>query len=129
LKSDTGAVEMKKTTSIGKPIEDLSLDHQCTYRVENLGERQQQKHLLRDDTHGICQGAQEKYNDRNDDTGMLSSPVTDDIALYRWNKGGAKACFVNIDTVYNIASHNRRAKIRKSDGGSTVRGARNRGWC
>jgi hypothetical protein len=99
--------------SIRKPIKDLSLDHQCTYRIEN----------------GICQGAQEKYNDRNDDTGMLSNPVADDVALYWWNKGGAKACFVDVETVYNIASHNRRAKIRKSDGGSTVRGARNRGWC
>jgi hypothetical protein len=115
---------MTKTTSIRKPIEDLSLDHQCTYRIENLGERQQRKHLLRDDaTHGICQGAQEKYNDRNDDTGMPSNPVADDMAVYRWNKGGAKACFVNVETVHDIASHDRRAKIRKSDGGSTVRGA------
>jgi hypothetical protein len=120
---DTGAVEMTKATSIRKPIEDLSLDHQCTYRIENLGERRQRKHLLRDATHGICQGAQEKYNDRNDDTRMLSNPVADDMALYRWNKGGAKACFFNVETVYNIASHNRRAKVRKGDGGSTVRGA------
>ena len=51
------------------------------------------------------------------------------MTLYRWNKGGAKACFVNVESVYNIASDNRRAKIRKSDGGSTVRGARNRSWC
>ena len=120
---------MTKTTSIRKPIEDLSLDHQCTYRIENLGERQQRKHLPRGATHGICQRAQEKYNDRNDDTGMLSSPVADDMALYRGNEGGAKACFVNVETVYDIASHDRRAKIRKSDGRSTVRGAINRGWC
>ena len=60
---------------------------------------------------------------------MLSNPVADDVTLYRWNKGGAKACFINVETVYNIPSHNRGAKIRKSDGGSTVRGARNRVWC
>lgn len=120
---------MTKTTSIRKPIEDLSLDHQCAYRIENLGECWQRNHLLRDATHGICQGTQEKYNDRNDNTGMLSNPVADDMALHRWNKRGAKASFVNVETVYNIASHNRRAKIRKNDGGSTVRGARNRGGC
>jgi hypothetical protein len=120
---------MTKATSIRKPIEDLSFDHQCTYRIENLAERRQRKHLLRDATHGICQSAQEKYDDRNDDTRMLSNPVADDMALYRRNKGGAKPCFINVETVYNIASHNRRAKIRKSDGGSTVRGARNRDWC
>ncbi len=87
------------------------------------------EHMLRDTTHSICQGAQEKYDDRNDDTGMLSSPVTYDMSLYRWNKGGAKACFVNEEAMCNIACHNRGAKVRKGDGGSTVRGARNRGWC
>lgn len=59
---------------------------------------------------------------------MLSSPVADDVGLNRWNKGGAEACFVNIETVYNIASHNRGVKIRKSDGGTTVRSARNSVW-
>jgi hypothetical protein len=126
---DIGAVKMMITTSIRKPIEDLSLDHQCTYRIENLRERRYRKHLLRDVTHGICQGAQEKYNDRNDDTGMLRDPVTDYMALYRWNKGGTKACFVNVETMYNIASHNRRVKIRKNDSGSTVRSARHGAWC
>jgi hypothetical protein len=60
---------------------------------------------------------------------MFRNPVADDMALYWWNKGSAKACFVNVETVHNVASHNRRATIRKRDGGSTVRGARNRGWC
>jgi hypothetical protein len=82
-----------------------------------------------DATHGICQSAQEKHDDGNDDTGMLSNPIADDMGLYRWNKGGAKACVVNVETVYNIASHNRGAKIRKCDCGSTIRGARNGGWC
>ena len=89
---------MTKATSIGKPIEDLSLDHQCTYWVENLGERRQRKYLLRDATHGICQGAQEKYNDRNDDTGMPSNPVADDMAPVPVEQRRCEGVFLSIWT-------------------------------
>ena len=59
--------------------------------------------------------------------GELSGPVADDMGLNRWNKGGAEECFVDVEAMYNIASHNRGMKIRKSDGGTTVRSARNGG--
>ncbi len=59
---------------------------------------------------------------------MLSNPVADDMGLYWRKKGGAKACFVNVEAVDNIASNNRGTKVRKCDGGSTVRCARNGIW-
>jgi hypothetical protein len=59
---------------------------------------------------------------------MFRSPIADDMGLYWRKKGGMKACFVNVETVYNIASNNRGTKVRKSDGGSTIGCARNGGW-
>jgi len=59
---------------------------------------------------------------------MFSSPVTDDMGLYWRKKYGMKACFVNVESVYNIASNNRGTKVRKGDGGSTIGCARNWGW-
>ena len=47
---------------------------------------------------------------------MLRNPVADDMGLYLWKKGGPKACVVNVEAVYNIASNNRGTKFRKGDG-------------
>jgi hypothetical protein len=58
----------------------------------------------------------------------LSGPVADDMGLNRWKKGGAEECFVDVEAMYNIASHNRGVKIRKSDGGTAVRSVRNGSW-
>jgi hypothetical protein len=59
---------------------------------------------------------------------MLGNPVADDMGLDRWKKGGPKPCFVNVKAVYNIASNDRGTKVRKGDGGSTVRCARDGCW-
>jgi len=79
-------------------------------------------------THGVCQGTQEENDDRNDDSGMFSNPVADDMALYRWDKGGAKTCFVKVEAVCNVVGDDRGAKVGKGNGGGTVRGSRNGNW-
>ena len=89
-----------------------------------LAERRYIRHV----TDRICQGAQQEDDDRNDDTRMLSDPVADDMGLYLWKKGGPKACVVNVEAVYDIASNDRGTKVRKGDGGSTVRCASDGSW-
>jgi hypothetical protein len=59
---------------------------------------------------------------------MFSRPVADDMGLYWRKKGGMKACFVDVEAVYNIASNNSGTKVRKGDGGGTIGCARNGGW-
>jgi len=50
------------------------------------------------------------------------------MALYRWDKGGAKTCFVKVEAVCNVVGDDRGAKVGKGNGGGTVRGSRNGNW-
>jgi hypothetical protein len=50
------------------------------------------------------------------------------MGLYLWKKGGPKPCLVNVKAVYNIASNDRGTKVRKGDGRSTIRCARDGRW-
>ena len=81
-----------------------------------------------DGTHGVCQGTEEEDDDRKNDARMFSNPVADNMALYWWDKGGAKTRFVNVETVCNIVGNNRRAKVGEGHGGGTIRGSRNGNW-
>ena len=54
---------------------------------------------------------------------MLGDPVANDVSLYWRDKGSTNACLIDVEAVCNVASNDRRAKVREGDSRTAVRRA------